>query len=849
MKRFLKYTSIVLGSLMVLIVGLGYFFVISYEKEIIHSVVTELNREIETKVDVKDIQFTIFRHFPMATVEFKDVLIHSPKSFLKANPKQDTLVWAKNIYLEFNIWDVYQANYILKQLQLKDAIVKMYIDRKGEDNFHFTKPSNDSLSTKFSIDLSKVILTRVDYQFNNAILSSQFKLFANKFALKGNLSDDEFGLTTSGSLKLNKIEINKINYLMHPETSLNIDLLVNNSKVEIKKGSLRFGDEYLNLKGSYWFDNQSFIDIEASSNQMTFQNIFEQMPKDYRSAIENYQVDGKIAFEMLIKGEISKNHSPNIEINAFVNEAEILNTNNQIPLKQLSFNARFVSARSLFELRGLRAQLYESFIKGQFTVQDFVHPKMSSNFQIESDLKEIKQFFEFDSLQNFQGKLKADLRLSGQMQSPNNLTKADIRTFVTSGTIQVEDALVEFLDKQKRNFHHLNANLQLDNNNFMIENLDVRFGQSKANIKGKAYNVLAFMLLDDERLNVNGSVYCDTLYLEDILNQEYKIDGTPIETEIDTFIYPQNIATRLQFEVGHLVYKKFTADQVYAQFYMDETHTKIEDFRMNTSGGKATGQAYITPLPNKNYDLALSSNFQNIDIDKIMFQLDNFGQTAIDYTNLKGKLNAITQMKASINPDFTIQKESLTAISNFNILNGELNHYKPLYKLSKFVDLKALENIKFEKLENTLEIKNNQIHFPKMAIQSSALDLNASGDHNFSNEYTYRINLLLSDVLGKKAKENNRGNDEFSFIEDDGTGKTSLFLVIEGNGDDMKIRYDTKSVKEHIKEGIQEEKSNLKTLLNEEFGWFKKDSTVIKHQQKEAKTKTKENFQIEWEDE
>ncbi len=194
-------------------------------------------------------------------------------------------------------------------------------------------------------------------------------------------------------------------------------------------------------------------------------------------------------------------------------------------------------------------------------------------------------------------------------------------------------------------------------------------------------------------------------------------------------------------------------------------------------------------------------------------------------------------------------KETLEAVSNFTIINGELTNYKPLYSLSKFIELSELENIKFSQFQNTIEINNSTLYIPKMEIQSNAINLKMSGEHAFNNKYLYRMNLLLSELLGKKARENKKENAEFGFIEDDGKGKTSLFLIIEGEGDDMKIRYDGKSVKEQLKEDFKEEKTNMKTILNEEFGLFKKDSAVIKNKEKEEEKSTKENFQIEWEDE
>lgn len=845
MKKVLKYIFITIIALTLLLVGASLYISSKYEKEITSAVIGELNNQIETKVEVDEISFSILSNFPMASLDFSNVLIHSTKDFLAKNPKQDTLIWAKRMSLDFNLIDIYNGNYILTQMQLKDAIVKMKVDKNGNDNFHFIKENTDSNNTKFSINLQKVILNKVDYRFDNTRISNHFQLYAKQFVLSGNLSDDEFGLSTSGSLLLQKIEIDDLDYLMYPNTSLNVDLAVNNSKINIKSGNLKVGNEYLDLKGSYWFDNQSYIDIVASSDQMTIKNILKNLPQKYLSSFEKFDASGKVSFELFVKGEASKNQSPNIEINAFVNDAELINTSNNIPLKDLSFSAHYVSSTSTLEFKGFRGQLYNSYAKGHFTIKDFLHPQISADIELESNLKEVRQFFELDSVQNLQGEISAKINFKGRIASNKELTKQDIRTFVTSGTVHISDATVIFTDSRKRNIQHINAELQLNNNNIIIDSLDFQFGQSNAKIKGKAYNTLAFILLEDETLNINGSVLCDSLNMNDIINPNKNQDNNNSEI----FKYPTNLAARLEVNVKQFVYDKFTAENVFAQVYLDKEQTQISDFRINTSGGVASGQLNLKPQANGNYALAVNSNLTNIDIDQIMYQLNNFGQKSISYKNIDGKLTAISQIKANLKKDFSFVEEDLEVVSNFNITNGELKGYKPLYKLSKFIELSDLENVKFENFHNTIQIKNSIIYIPKMDLQSSAVNLKMSGEHDFNNNFTYKMNVLLSDILGRKARKNKKENQEFAFIEDDGKGRTSIYLLIEGKGNDIKIKYDTKSVKEHIKEEFQEEKLNIKTILNEEFGLFEKDSAVINNKTNPGKKSSKENFKIEWDDE
>ena len=87
-----------------------------------------------------------------------------------------------------------------------------------------------------------------------------------------------------------------------------------------------------------------------------------------------------------------------------------------------------------------------------------------------------------------------------------------------------------------------------------------------------------------------------------------------------------------------------------------------------------------------------------------------------------------------LSPELEIDLEKLSAEVDLKIENGELNNVESMKSLSRFIDLKELENIRFETLKNKLEIKNKKISMPKMEILSSALNLTAYGTHTFNND-------------------------------------------------------------------------------------------------------------------
>jgi hypothetical protein len=129
-----------------------------------------------------------------------------------------------------------------------------------------------------------------------------------------------------------------------------------------------------------------------------------------------------------------------------------------------------------------------------------------------------------------------------------------------------------------------------------------------------------------------------------------------------------------------------------------------------------------------------------------------------------------------------------------------------------------------------------------MDIKSSASDFSVSGKHGFDNNYEYHVKIYLSELLSKKARKNKKYSTEFGVVEEDGLGRTSLFLKITGKGDTVKVGYDMKAAGGNIKKNLKTEKDNLKNILNKEYGWFRKDSTI------RQEPVTKPRFRIEWEE-
>ena len=111
----------------------------------------------------------------------------------------------------------------------------------------------------------------------------------------------------------------------------------------------------------------------------------------------------------------------------------------------------------------------------------------------------------------------------------------------------------------------------------------------------------------------------------------------------------------------------------------------------------------------------------------------------------------------------------------------------------------------------------------------------------------YHFELFLSDLLAKKARKSKKENEEFGVIEDDGLGKTRLFISMKGPVNKPSISYDSKGMQQKFREDLKTEKKLMKQIFKEEFGLFKKDSSLISNQKDQTqKTKSKKKVIIEF---
>ena len=831
MSRLKKVLLVITGVLLLafsLIWGVAFF----YEEEVKNLIISNINKNLDTPVKVKDIQFSFVRKFPYATLEFTDVSIEG-KGYKESGKH---LLKAHKVNLNFNLWDVFGDRVVLKKIEVWEGNSFIYINKAGDENYDIWKSNSNNSGTEFQLALEEVILKGVYINYLSIPTNQDYDLLVYNGKLGGKFSNDEFDLQANAEMLMDKIKADKVIYLQNKEAKLDLSLHVNriNDIYTINHSNLKIAKLELNTKGSITsLKDGSKVSLTIQSANAGLKELLSLMPDAEKGNLTNYDYNGKVNFTASIEGLSTKFKTPLIKATFSSGNTSVKPAGSELVLEKIRFNGFYTNRKSpnrpvsLISFSNVSAVLDHQQLSGSIVVENLSSPWVSGNVNGKINLQKLSAFYKPDTIQSMKGNASINLQFTGQSGNTSEYT--------STGTIKLEN--VSFTIKEKAaEFEEFNGLFTFNGNRFNINDLNGSAAGSDFNIKGSIDNFFTFLFQKNQTLAGRMQLTSRNLDLNELLEDKKKTNRNDTAYYLDI---NEHFNLVIDLNIGIISFKKFQAWKLKGNLVVRNKILSTENISFNTMNGQMKLAGHINAQHPNTILISCDANVKKIDINQLFYETGSFGQGIITDQNLRGRLTADVMFSGIWSKSLHCYMDKITAKSSFTIEQGELIKFQPMFALSKYLKGADLQNIKFSTLKNTIEIKQQKIYIPTMEIKSSALELTASGTHSFDNMLDYKLELLLSQITGRKVKEM---NTEFGTIADDGLGRSKIFLTMKGPMADPKIKFDSEAVEEKIVDDIKKENKNLKGVLNKEFGWFKKDTALVKNAPQKKK---KEELQLE----
>jgi hypothetical protein len=480
-------------------------------------------------------------------------------------------------------------------------------------------------------------------------------------------------------------------------------------------------------------------------------------------------------------------------------------------------------------LENIHAILQGRSIKGNLEITNFKNPLLQFDVDASADLAVLSKFIKPDTLE----KISGDLIIKNMVFTGK---ANDISTYVSSGNINLNNVSFKFKQKPVV-FTNVQGVLAFSKNNLKVNSLGGNAAASDFSFTGNLDNFFGYFFAKNQKLNIDAALQSANLDLNEIMEKDV---SSSVNDTVYKIRFADDLAFTIRVNINHIHFNKFHATDLRGTIQLQNSELATHALQFNAMDGSVYLQGSIREIKSDSLVIQYDASIKKLDITKLFSQMGNFGQQTITDKNLKGNVTADVQFLSKWSNTLNCNLDNVKATANITIENGELVNFSPMLALSKYVKGADLNDIKFSTLKNTIEIKDRKIIIPSMEINSNALNIVASGVHGFDNMIDYHLQLLLSQLLGKKVKNL---NTEFGTIEDDNYGKTKLFIAMKGPAANPKFSYDTKGMKEKLMVDLTKEKQNLKEILKKEFGKNKDDQSA-----KSDSTKKQQELQIDTDD-
>ena len=731
---------------------------------------------------------------------------------------------------------------------LENTVKKRRIDGMGFDG-HFTNGEKRDLTTmEFSLNnmtanldkgkfLGSVFMKNLEEPEIDMQLKADFNLnflagFSNLNDIKDvrgdvhvdmkfhdiiDIDNPENALKDLNQAYFTEIKIDKLHFnsdkLPAPLDNLDMHLIMNGKKADIDKFKLKMGKSDLSLTG-YLSDFPAVVHhtnipvtahLDITSNVLDIAELTKFSKKD-TTGIDEQIEDFSVGFSF-------KSSAKAFTESKYLPVGEFFIDSLHAQLKHYPHELHDFHSDILIDNRDLKIVDFTGYIDdSDFHFNGLIHdygfwmqPKLNGDVDLDitlhSDVLKLEDIFSYQG-ENYVPKEyrheefdKLILHVNSSMHYKNShLHSIDIDL----------DKLNAKMHLHPLRFEDFRGRVHLEDEHLLIEDFHGKMGRTVFNVDMNYY------LGENEKIKKRDNYLgLKANYID--IDELSSFNTNSPEVEKKTDLPKDNIAkheeafniyelpfTDMKFDVdiNHFIKDRMDIKNIKAKLRTTKNHyLYVDTLRMGMAGGQIDMSGYFNGSDPKHIYLKPNLNIKGADIDRLLFKFENFGQDALVSENLHGKLTAHIDGKIRMYPDLVADLDQSEVHMDVQVLNGRLVNYEPMLLLADYFGDKDLKNLRFDTIQNHIDITNGLMTIPNMTIESTIGHFEISGTQSMNDNIEYYLRIPWK-IIGqgarnklfgtKKTAEGEIGDDKI--IEVDPNKKTRyLNLKIKGTLDDYKI--------------------------------------------------------------
>lgn len=760
MKKFLKIFAIVLALLFAIVLIIPSLL----SGKISDIVKREANAMLNAKVEFAELDISLLRHFPKASLSLLDFSVTGVGDF-----EGQRLVSGERIEVAVDLFSIFGESFEVSKVWLLSPEIHGVIAKNGAANWEIFSASPEeevveeqaSEPSSFKLSLKQLAIENAKIYYTDNTSAMHFHTAPVSLTLSGDLSAANTTLNLSASAADITFTLGSDSYASGLTATLNGSVgadLVNNrytlSSLQLAVNSVKAAlDGWVALEGD---DIDTEIVLDCSGNN--FKDILSLVPAFYTKDFKNLTAAGGVSLTGAVKGRMSGENYPAFTLKLKVADGSFkyadlpksvtaINIAAAVENKGGSLDATTVDVSRFGATFG--GQSFTATLKASTPLSDL---NFAATAKGKVDLGAIKDIYPLEDMA-LAGIITADASAAGKL---SDIDRGAYDRLAVSGQLGVEGIEVEY-----GKFPTIEVNralATLSPSKMALESLSVKIGKSDITATGSLTNYWGY-LLHDKTLSGKLAINSQLLDLNELMaamsdEEQTEQEGAEQSEEqvasepLSVIEVPKNLDLALDCKFSKVLYDKMVIDNLAGAATVRGGVLSLDNLGMNMFDGTAKASASYSTANSDSPRLRLNATFNQASFKTTAAQVEMIEKIVPLFNKIEGTYTMSLNADMALDQTMSPVLKSVNGSGKITSGNFKLSNIPALTALAKSVgngvDLNTIQSSEATVISFTIE--NGNVITKPFDIKLGKTKLTLSGLTGLDQTIDYKVAVALPQI-------------------------------------------------------------------------------------------------------
>ena len=836
MKKGVKIGLIVLGSLVVLIILALVVIPIVFKPQLLKMAQNELNKQLNAEVQFADLDISLIRHFPQASISLESLSVVNKAPF-----EGDTLASLANFTVRVNLLSLLDlSNLEVHEILLDRPHIYGHRDSLGRANWDIAlkdstattkeKTGSESGETNLRLKLRKFEIRDaiVTYLDDSTLLDARLKHL--NFTLGGDLGLKQTQLALALDIDSVHFASGGLTYVpsLRFGFKASIDADLENKIFKLADNEIALNDFILSLAGQVGMRGEAMdTDLTLVTNKAEIAGLLSLVPALYTQDLKGLKTSGTLQLSGFVKGTMYEKQLPNAEVKLTINNGtfQYAALPKAVTGLELDFLAKVngtAQDSSILQLNNLALKLGGNPVRLQARVTTpLSDPNLWAKAEGHVELGTLGEFFPLGD-RKLTGSVDLDLKAAALLSAvkKQKFEQCTIDGFLGMKNVKLTQAMAE----QDALLNDLA--FRFSQKALTLEKFDANIGSSDVRIVGGISNFLPYYF-GKEIIEGNLEVASKKLDLRELLpnsteeKQEAVKDSTAsvklTPEQLDLF---RRISFALRVNIENLFFQEYEMTKAGGRIDIKDGEVRIGNLGCVLFGGDARISGLLD-LKTESYSSALDVNVKDFDVAACAQGTKMVRDLVPGIEYCTGHVGVKFTSNCSLDENFAPQLETVNATGRLDVGELAIKNAPLFLKFGEVLGNNDLANPTFKGGSANFEIEKGTLTIEPYNLKIKEGEGNIGGQVKLDQTMDMRLNATLpSSMLGKVGTS--LSSLVSGYVKDFAMpAKLPVWIRATGNVASPKIDFGldkvgTDNAKELVKEKVAEVIDKAKERAKEE---------------------------------